>query len=221
MVALFVIGTFLTFLIIDFFVKRSSEKSSTQSQAVPISQKFLIPRGYFFNPRHSWVELLSNGMARVGIDDFSQKVIGTIDKASPVSLNSVVKKGEPMMTISQGERTMTFTAPLTGKVVEINESIQETPGILNTDPYIAGWVAVIEPENLGSEIKSFTLADEAAQWLRQEISRFREFINIRSPQLALAGRTMLDGGVPLTGTLKDAPDSDWKAFEEEFLKETR
>ena len=221
MVALFVIGTFLFFLLLDYFVQRAARKREATVEQ-PLPERFLIPRGYFFAPKHSWLEVLGSGHARVGIDDFVQKIVGAVDNVEIAPLNSVVKQGAPIMTIRQGTRTLACSAPVSGKIVQVNEALIQSPAILRTDPYVAGWIAVIEPQDLSGDIKGFTIADEAAQWLRNEVSRFREFINARNPQVALAGATMLDGGAPVVGTLQNAPDLDWKAFETEFLMpETR
>jgi hypothetical protein len=65
-----------------------------------------------------------------------------------------------------------------------------------------------------------SIADETAAWLRQEIARFRDFINVRTPQLA-TGVTMLDGGVPMVGALQGAEESVWRDFEREFLTAPR
>jgi glycine cleavage system H protein len=218
MVALFVIATFLILLTIDYFVQRSSAKVEAVHRPEQASERFLIPRGYFFAPKHSWVELLGNGKTRVGVDDFIQKIVGPIDTISIAPLHAVVKKGEPILTITQGHRKLSFTAPLSGKIVEINDALTASPSILNADPYVRGWVAVIEPENLGKDIKGMTIAEEAARWLKDEIARFREFLKSRAPQPELAGATMLDGGVPVAGALRGAGDEAWEAFQDEFLK---
>ena len=220
MVALLVIATFLIFLTVDFFVQRHATKRQIEQRPQPATERFLIPRGYFFAPRHSWVELLGNGTSRIGVDDFIQKIIGAVDSISVAPVNTLVKKGEAILTITQGRRKLSFAAPVSGKVLQINERLISSPGILNTDPYVEGWVAVMEPMNLGTEIKGLALAEEAAKWLKGEISRFREFIKIRSPQTALAGATMLDGGIPVAGALRGAADDAWEAFEEEFLKQS-
>lgn len=218
MVALFVIGTFLFFLVLDYFIQRAVRKrEATVKQPLCTPERFLLPRGYFFTPKHSWLEVLASGYARVGIDDFVQKVVGAIDNIMIAPLNSVVKKGEPIMTFQQGNRILSCTAPVSGKIVQVNDALVQSPAILQADPYVAGWVAIVEPQDLGDEIKGFAIADEAAQWLRKEVSRFREFISTRNPEAALAGATMLDGGMPVTGALQEAGDADWKAFEEQFL----
>jgi len=219
MVALFVIATFLTFLAIDFLVHRKTQTVEARQRASPQPERFLIPRGYFFSPKHVWLELLGSGTVRVGIDDFIQKVIGAIDEIRLVPASSVVKRGDPILTLKQNGRELSITSPLSGKVLVSNDLLEKSPELLKQDPYLAGWVATILPENLSAEVKQLNVAEDAATWLRKEVARFRDFINVRSPRLA-AGVTMLDGGIPILGVLQGAEATVWKEFEREFLTET-
>lgn len=220
MVALFIIVTFLFFLGIDYLIQRKRKPAEEIGRVSPRKDRFVIPRGYFFSPKHAWVELLGTGQARVGIDDFIQKVVGTIDGIRAVPVNTVVKRGDPILTIRQNGRELTIASPISGRVLEVNDQLLQTPELLRQDPYLAGWVARIEPESLGTELKTLNLAEEAANWLRNEVARFRDFITARTPQLA-TGTTMLDGGVPMTGVLQGAKEDVWRDFEQEFLMASR
>ncbi|MBS4028679.1 MAG: hypothetical protein KGZ58_08575 [Ignavibacteriales bacterium] len=220
MVALFVIGTFLLFLIIDFVLhKVKTRQTITATPRPAFAEKFLLPRGYFFSPNHSWVELLPSGNARIGIDDFTQKIIGSIDRIHPVLAQTTIKKGEPLLVLTQGERTLAIASPLSGKVSSVNETLLESADVVKTSPYQQGWIAAIEPDNLSTEIKSLSIAEEAVQWLREEVTRFREFITLRTPQFAHGtnGVTMYDGGLPMKNVLESADEQTWKLFETDFL----
>jgi glycine cleavage system H protein len=219
MVALFIIATFLFFLGIDYLIQRKRKPIEAVGRASPPAERFVIPRGYFFSPKHAWVELLGTGYAHVGIDDFIQKVVGAIDGIRAVPENTVVRRGDPILTIVQNGRELTIPSPISGRVLEVNNLLMQSPELLRKDPYVAGWVARIEPESLGTELKTLNLAEEAANWLRQEVARFRDFITVRTPQLA-TGVTMLDGGVPMVGVLQGAEENVWKDFEQEFLLTT-
>jgi glycine cleavage system H protein len=220
MVALFIIATFLFFIGIDYLIQRRQKSAEAIARARPLPERFIIPRGYFFSPKHVWVEVLRTGSARVGIDDFVQKVVGAIDGIRAVPVNTNVKRGDPILTIVQNGRELTVTSPISGRVLEVNEQLLHAPELLRQDPYLAGWVARIEPENLGTELKTLNLAEEAANWLKQEVARFRDFITVRTPQLA-TGTTMLDGGVPMIGALQGAEENVWRDFEQEFLMAAR
>lgn len=166
------------------------------------------------------VELTFAGDARIGVDDFAQKVIGTIERIEVAPLGSDIKKGDTLLTVRHGNRMLKIPAPISGKVLTVNESLLDSPDRIHQDPYRAGWVAVVAPKNISSDLRFLEIADEAARWLRTEVSRFRDFIKTQS-QIGVpapAGVTLLDGGAPLNGVLEQFNENTWNAFQNEFLK---
>ena len=220
MVALFVIATILLCVGIELLRNRTKQRSTVPSAVhIPVDQ-FLLPKGYFISKAHTWVELTFAGEARIGVDDFAQKVIGKIERIEVAPLGSEIKKGDTLMTVFNGSRMLSIPAPITGKVLTVNDSLLDSPNSLHQDPYLAGWVAVVIPKNISSELHFLAIADEAAKWLRKEVSRFRDFIKAQS-QIGVpapAGITMLDGGAPLNGVLEQFNENTWNAFQQEFLK---
>jgi glycine cleavage system H protein len=222
MVALFVIGTIITCVLIEYVRGRTKQNALALQPAHSRNgqrDRVLLPRGYFISKHHAWAELLFSGNVRIGADDFAQKVVGTIDAVEIVPQGSDIKKGEPLFHIKQGNRTLSFPSPFSGKVSQINLQLLDSPSLLKEAPYFDGWIAVIEPTNFSSELKLLTIADEAAQWLRAEISRFRNFLsNEQAVNAAVpAGATLLDGGIPMNGVLQTTNDKTWKEFEQMFL----
>jgi glycine cleavage system H protein len=217
MVAILVVATILLLLGIELLRKRTVRKNTT----VAPSEQFAIPKGYFLSKAHTWVEVLFSGEARIGIDDFTQKIIGTVEDIEAVQAGTQVKRGEPIMTLHRGKKSLTIPAPISGKVTQVNQQALASPQLINSDPYVSGWVTLIAPTNISSEIKLLTIAEDAAIWLKKEISRFRDFIKMQTQTetLAPAGVTMLDGGVPLTDALEHCPDKTWQAFQQEFLND--
>jgi glycine cleavage system H lipoate-binding protein len=219
MVALFVIATILLCVSIELLRNRAKQQRAVPTVAQIPADRFLLPKGFFISKAHTWVELTFAGEARIGVDDFAQKVIGTIERIEVAPLGSEIKKGDTLMTVCHGNRMLSIPAPITGKVLTVNDSLIASPNRLHQDPYIAGWVAVVAPKNISSELHFLTIADEAAKWLRKEVSRFRDFIKVQS-QIGVpvpAGATMLDGGAPLNGVLEHFNENTWNAFQKEFL----
>jgi glycine cleavage system H protein len=219
MVAIFVIATILLCVGIEVLRNRFKQQSTVSNTTHISHDRFLLPKGYFVSKAHTWIELTFAGEARIGVDDFIQKVIGKIERIEVALLGTEIKKGETLMTVYNGNRILNIPAPITGKVLTVNDSLLDAPNRLHQDPYLAGWVAVIAPKNISLELHFLTIADEAAKWLRKEASRFRDFINTQSQIEALspAGVTILDGGAPLNGVLEHFDENTWNAFQKEFL----
>lgn len=217
MVAIFVLLTIVAFVLIDFLIqRREGRKARAVAPAPALLDRFLIPKGYFVSRAHAWIEVLGGGKARIGIDDFVQKLVGTIDEVIPIPRGTTVRKGDPLMTLRKGGRMLVIPSPLSGTVVSTNTDLSGNSALINHDPYDSGWVVLLEPTNLAEELPSATIATSATQWLRTEISRFRDFLNdLRTPQPA--GATLLDGGVPVAGVLSMTDDETWNRFGREFL----
>jgi glycine cleavage system H lipoate-binding protein len=220
MVALFVIATILLCVGIELLRDRAKQRNAAPAAAQVPADRFLLPKGYFISKAHTWVELTFAGDARIGVDDFAQKVIGTIERIEVAPLGSEIKKGQTLLKVNHGNRMLSIPSPISGKVLTVNDSLLASPNRLHQDPYLAGWVAVVAPTNISAELRFLTIADEAAKWLRKEVSRFRDFIKAQS-QIGVpapAGVTMLDGGTPLSGVLEQFNENTWNAFQKEFLK---
>ncbi len=220
MVALFVIATILVCLAIDYFVQKAEKrKEALQPQIVLSTESFVLPRGYFFSKAHTWLELLFSGKVYVGVDDFISKVTGKIDAVEVLPVGEKVKKGEPLLRLKQGSRTLTFLSPVNGKVAGINPTVIESPDVILKDPYLNGWIVMIEPEDLASEVKDMLIGSEASQWLRNEIRRFREFISMEAPKFSPAVEpTLADGGLVIKGVLQNVDEKTWEKFEKEFIQ---
>ena len=225
MVALFVVATIIVFFVIDYFVQRAEKRKAALSPAAKSLSKprFVIPKAYFFGKGHTWVELLPDGSTRVGLDDFVQKILGPVDQVSVVSNGGQLMSGEKLFTVRQGAKTLSFCSPISGKILCVNNELVQFPDMLKKEPYRRGWIAVMEPSNLADEIKQLSIGSEAAEWLKDEIKRFRNFITAQMGSLAgsgspaLAGATLMDGGVPVDNVMQNTPQEVWKKFESDFL----
>ncbi len=225
MVALFVVATIIVFLVIDYFVQRAAKRKAALAPAARASAKprFVIPKGYFFGKGHTWVELLPDGLTRIGLDDFVQKILGPVGQVEFAPANTVVRRGEKLFTVRQNSKEMSFRSPISGRVVAYNDDLVNSPGVVRKEPYKGGWVMLIEPTDLAADIKQLSIGNEAALWLKEEIKRFRNFITAQAEALpasgspAVAGVTLMDGGVPVNDVMEHSPQEVWRKFETDFL----
>ncbi len=224
MVAIFVLVSILLFVLIDLILQRTQRRKEAlapQSIRPPVADRFLIPRGYFLSRGHSWIELMFSGNARVGIDDFVQKLVGPVESLQSVPLHAEVRKGDPLFTMVSRGRSLSIPSPLSGTVVEVNADLLRQPSVLNSDPYVSGWGVIIRPTRLASELRLFSIAEGAATWLKGEVSRFRDFIKDSASRMTSAplpaGATLLDGGTPVSGVLQMTDEKTWEDFQQEFL----
>src|SRR5512140_318846 len=117
MVAIFVIATILLCVGIELLRDRAKQRKLAPAAAQVPADRFLLPKGFFISKAHTWVELTFAGEARIGVDDFAQKVIGTIERIEVAPLGSEIKKEDTLMTIFQDNRMISVPAPINGKVL--------------------------------------------------------------------------------------------------------
>jgi glycine cleavage system H protein len=99
-----------------------------------------------YTPEHTWVKQ-EGKLVKVGITDYAQQELGDIvfvdlpDVWERVAAKAVIGSIESVKTMTE------ILAPFSGEIVEINERLQDSPELVNQDPYRKGWLVVIEPSN--------------------------------------------------------------------------
>ena len=122
----------------------------------------MVPKELLYTKDHEWVRL-EDGRARVGITDHAQKSLGDIVYVELPPVGKEVKKGEKTATVESVKAVGEIFAPLSGKVVEVNTTVTQSPDLINKDPYGQGWLFVLEISDR-AEIGSL-LAPEAYEEL--------------------------------------------------------
>lgn len=157
-------------------------------------------KGYFFSPNHIWASLDKYNYAKIGFDSFFVKITGQIKKLQVPEIGEYIEKNTKTVTVNlKGDRNIQVTIPIEGEIVEINEEVLNNPEILLHDQYSKGWILKIKATNFIDNILFFKAADDAQQWIRNEIKRLREMLLSHVKSKDLLFQTLADGGVPIDG----------------------
>lgn len=116
------------------------------------SNGLYFPKEYYYHNGHAWAKLEEKDLVKIGIDDLTQKIMGSIDEIEPPALGKNLKQGEVVWKIRHGQRKLRQLSPLGGTVVEVNEKVKKDPSLMNRSPYEEGWVLKIKPKALGEEL---------------------------------------------------------------------
>ncbi|MDX6689478.1 MAG: glycine cleavage system protein [Solirubrobacteraceae bacterium] len=92
---------------------------------------------------HEWVRVRERGMT-LGITERGLDELGPIGFASLAYPGELILPGKLLARLSADEGTVTLSMPFTGMVSEINQSLSDSPALINSDPYGAGWLVKIE-----------------------------------------------------------------------------
>ena len=112
----------------------------------------------WFTKEHEWVKI-KEGVASVGITEYAAHQLGDVTFVELPGMGKAVKQFEQFAAIESVKAASDIYSPLSGKVVKVNEVLNDTPEIINESAEDAGWIAWIEPADL-SEVKN--LLDRAA-----------------------------------------------------------
>lgn len=177
--------------------------------------EFSIPGGVFIAKNHTWLSMNQEGIAKVGIDDFAQKLIGKIDSLELPNLGMNVKVGQPLFTIKQGNRSVTFTSPVSGKVSQINTLLKDNLEALDITPYERNWVCALDAENLDSEIKEMQIGKSAVAFFQEDIEKFKTlFMELLKSEKK--SDEYLEEGL-FIGQLSKLSDVNWNKIIAEFF----
>ena len=120
-----------------------------------------IPDDLLYTEEHEWVRVDGN-VATIGITDYAQSELGDIVYVELPNVGDKTKQMEPFGTIEAVKAVSDLYAPLTGKVVEVNEALADSPDLVNKDPYGEGWMIRVEMAD-PSELEKLLSADDYKQ----------------------------------------------------------
>lgn len=102
-----------------------------------------IPADLKYTKDHEWVKI-EGDTATVGITDFAQKELGDIVYVEVETLDQTLDKDEVFGTVEAVKTVSDLFLPLSGEIIEFNESLETTPETVNSDPYGAGWMVKVK-----------------------------------------------------------------------------
>jgi len=107
----------------------------------------LIPDGLQYTKEHEWVSETSANVFRMGITDYAQGALGDIVYVQLPKVGESVIAAKVCGEVESTKSVSEIFAPVSGKIVSINDSLGQSPETINSDPYGAGWLAEIQVES--------------------------------------------------------------------------
>ena len=107
-----------------------------------------FPAELSYTSEHEWVSALTaEGTVRVGITDHAQDALGDVVYVDLPSVGDSVAAEESFGEIESTKSVSDLFAPISGEIVAVNETLEDDPAQVNSDPYGEGWIVEIRPEN--------------------------------------------------------------------------
>lgn len=105
-----------------------------------------LPQNLKYTNEHEWIRL-EGDVAYVGITDYAQQQLGDIVFVDIPSVGETLEANEVFGSIEVVKTVSDLFLPIAGEVLEINPAIEETPELVNQDPYGEGWLIKLKPTN--------------------------------------------------------------------------
>lgn len=107
------------------------------------------PKGLRYSREHEWVLVENDDHAVIGISDFAQNELGDVVYVEAPGLGETISKDDPFGAVESVKAVSDLYAPVSGTVTEINDSLLETPELVNEDPYGEGWIIKVRMSDVG------------------------------------------------------------------------
>ena len=151
-----------------------------RAEGIPAAKReelLAIPEQLLYTPKHTWAQITPEGNIRVGVSDYAQRHLKGIASIMTESVGKEIAKMDPFGVAETWMFMFDLYAPVSGKIVKVNEQLKDKPYLVNEDPYGEGWIIEIKPKNsltLEEELKSLLSSREYNKWVSKLEGRLRE-----------------------------------------------
>jgi glycine cleavage system H protein len=121
-------------------------------------------KDFRFTKEHEWVKI-GGDVVIVGISDYAQKELGDVVYVELPEIGSTYEKGEACSNIESVKAVNDIYTPVSGEITAVNEALEDTPELVNKDPYGEGWLFKLKLEN-PDELEELMNAEEYEEYLK-------------------------------------------------------
>lgn len=126
-----------------------------------------IPAELRYAASHEWVRPEGNGIYTVGITEHAQELLGDMVFLDLPDEGDQIAMGDDVAVAESVKAASDVYAPITGEVIEVNQDLEDSPELVNSDPYGDGWLFKVKADDI-SEVDSLLDADGYAESIEDE-----------------------------------------------------
>ncbi|AXY02950.1 MULTISPECIES: glycine cleavage system protein GcvH [Vibrio] len=120
-----------------------------------------------FTDSHEWVRDNGDGTVTIGISEHAQEMLGDVVFVDLPDVEDEVEAGESFSLVESVKAASDIYSPITGEVVEINEELEDSPELINEEPYEGGWIVKVKLSD-PSELDDLKDAEEYLSSIEEE-----------------------------------------------------
>ena len=173
---------------------------------------FQVPcENYYLHKGHAWVLPEGDDRVRVGLDDFSQKLLGPADWVKLPEIGKAYYQNHLCLALFRQGHKASFEAPVDGVIEVTNPKIEKNPSLMHDDPYGEGWLFVVKHSNLKRNLENLVSGEDAVIWIEEETHRL---LNLLDSRLGVA---LPDGGTIVDDVYGNYQEMEWRPLVHEFF----
>ncbi len=125
-----------------------------------------LPKELLYSEEHEWVKK-EGDKVRIGITDFAQDELGDIVFVELPEVGDEIEADEPFGSVESVKTVSELYAPVSGKVVEVNEELEDSPEFVNESPYEKAWMVVVEPSD-DANLDDLLTAEKYEEFIQED-----------------------------------------------------
>ena len=196
----------------QYFEDIWTAKAGSRPSEVQSVKGFAVPMDYYFHGGHAWARIESGGYIRVGLDDFSLKLLGQADAFDLPLMGKELDQGKAGWGLKRKDNAADVLSPVDGVIVEVNAAVRETPSLANREPYSDGWLFMVRTPDVKATMKKLIANQDSLDWINAEVSQLESMVE------EVAGPLAADGGYLADDIFGNLPDLGWNKLTKTFLK---
>lgn len=173
---------------------------------------FKLANGYYFHSGHTWTCIDNGGIIRVGMDDFTFKVLGAPNGLDLPLTGQELNRDKPGWGIRRNQNCADVLSPVDGIVTNVNPLVANASDRPEKQPYEDGWLFTVHHSSIKKAVQHLMKDEACVDWLNQEVSTLETMIE------AVAGPLSADGGILSHDVYGNLPALGWKNLTRRFLK---
>lgn len=128
--------------------------------------EYNVPEDVYYTKEHEWIRL-EGDKCRVGVTDYAQNSLHEIVYVDLPKVGLRINKMQSLGTVESVKAVADVYSPITGTVLEVNNTLSDAPELVNKSPYRDGWITIIGPEDLKRELPGLMKAPEYKAFLQE------------------------------------------------------
>jgi glycine cleavage system H lipoate-binding protein/uncharacterized CHY-type Zn-finger protein len=172
---------------------------------------FDVPMDYHFHNGHTWARVESGGNIRIGLDDFSLRLLGKADAFDLPLMGKELDKDRIGWGLRRRKNQADVLSPISGVIIDVNENVRRNPELTNREPYGDGWLFLVRTQDVKKSIKQLMSEADSLNWMNSEVNKLESMIE------DVAGPLAADGGYLQDDIYGNLPGLDWKNLTKTFL----